>query len=91
MLFNYSEQAKLVETVCKTLRREPGARALVFFTPHRPWLFEQDMAFFELAREAGLSFEKVEERVLEAPMFEEDPGDEELRKRVFGMEVRWAE
>lgn len=90
VLFNHSEHAKLVETVCKTLRREVDARALVFFTPHRPWLLERDMAFFDLAKDAGLRVEKVEERVLEGPMFKEDPGNEDLRRRVFGYEMMWA-
>jgi EEF1A N-terminal glycine/lysine methyltransferase len=61
----------------------------VFFTPYRPWLYEKDMAFFELVREAGLSVEKVLERKMEKVMFDKDPGDEELRRTVFGYEVKW--
>lgn len=74
LLFNHSEHAKLLKTVVQTLRRAREARALVFFTPHRPWLLEKDLAFLTLLDEAGLSVEKVVEEVLEKPMFEEDKG-----------------
>ena len=63
---------------------------MVFFTPYRPWLYEKDMAFFDLCREAGLKVEKVLEHVLPEAMFPEDEGDEVLRRTVFGFEVRWA-
>lgn len=50
LLFNHSEHNKLLLSVRRTLARRADARALVFFTPYRPWLFEKDMAFFNLAR-----------------------------------------
>ena len=74
LLFNHSEHGKLVSTVQQTLARSRNAQALVFFTPYRPWLYEKDMAFFDLAKQAGFSVEKVLERVMEKVMFEEDPG-----------------
>jgi len=74
LLFNHSEHAKLVKTVQLTLKHAPAARAYVFFTPYRPWLYEKDMAFFDLAREAGFVVEKTLEKVMEKVMFEEDPG-----------------
>jgi nicotinamide N-methyltransferase len=74
LLFNHSEHRKLLQTVLDTLKRTVRARAVVFFSPHRPWLYEKDMAFFEIAREAGLRVMKVLEEKLEAPMFEEEKG-----------------
>lgn len=90
LLFNHSEHGKLVATIQATLAKKEDAKALVFFTPYRPWLYEKDMAFFDLAREKGFSVEKVLEEKMEKVMFEKDPGDEELRRTVFGYEVNWA-
>jgi nicotinamide N-methyltransferase len=74
LLFNHSEHAKLIKTVELTLKKATGAKAYVFFTPYRPWLLEKDLAFFDLAREAGFVVEKTFEKVMEKVMFEEDPG-----------------
>ena len=63
---------------------------MVFFTPYRPWLYEKDMAFFESCRARGFVVEKVLEEKMEKVMFETDPGDEELRRTVFGYVVRWS-
>ncbi|CZS90669.1 hypothetical protein WAI453_004046 [Rhynchosporium graminicola] len=89
LLFNHSEHTKLVATIEHTLLKSEEAKALVFFTPYRPWLYEKDMAFFDLVREKGFSVEKVLEEKMEKVMFEEDRGDEELRRTVFGYVVRW--
>lgn len=89
LLFNHSEHGKLADTVKRTLKKSGEAKALVFFTPYRPWLFEKDMAFFELVKEEGFEVEKVLEEKMEKVMFEEDRGDEELRRTVFGYVVRW--
>jgi nicotinamide N-methyltransferase len=48
------------------------------------------MAFFDLVKEAGFAVEKVLEEKMEKVMFEKDPGDEELRRTVFGYVVKWA-
>lgn len=56
------------------LKRESTSVALVFFTPYRPWLLQKDLAFFDLAQNAGFMVEKVLEKVMERVMFEEDPG-----------------
>jgi len=90
LLFNHSEHGKLVATIKATLARKDDSKALVFFTPYRPWLLETDMAFFKLVKEAGFSVEKVLEEKMEKVMFEEDPGDDELRRTVFGYVVRWC-
>jgi nicotinamide N-methyltransferase len=89
LLFNHSEHGKLVATIQQTLAKKEDARALVFFTPYRPWLFEKDMAFFDLVREKGFLVEKVLEEKMEKVMFVDDPGDEELRRTVYGFVVRW--
>ncbi|TIA49918.1 hypothetical protein D6C77_09411 [Aureobasidium pullulans] len=88
LLFNHSEHGKLVQTVKNSLKKD--GTALVFFTPYRPWLLEKDLAFFDLAKENGLVVDKVLEKVMDKVMFEEDPGDELLRRTVFGYEVRWS-
>jgi nicotinamide N-methyltransferase len=74
LLFNHSEHAKLVKTVQLTLKKSPASRAYVFFTPYRPWLYEKDLAFFDLAKEAGFAVSKTFEKVMDKVMFEEDPG-----------------
>ncbi|CUS14145.1 unnamed protein product [Tuber aestivum] len=91
LLFNHSEHQALLKSVVCCLKKTADSRALVFFTPHRPWLYEKDLAFFDVARGAGFAVEKVLEEVLIGPMFEEDPGDRELRRTVFGYLMRWEE
>ncbi|PVH87181.1 hypothetical protein DL98DRAFT_405781 [Cadophora sp. DSE1049] len=89
LLFNHSEHGKLVSTIENTLLKSENAKALVFFTPYRPWLYEKDMAFFDLVRERGFLVGKILEEKMEKVMFVEDRGDEELRRTVFGFVVRW--
>jgi len=89
LVFNHTEHAKLLSTVRLTLRHSLSARALVFFTPYRPWLYEKDMAFFDLAREGGFTVEPVLQHTMEEVMFPEDRGDELLRRTVFGYELQW--
>ena len=74
LLFNHSEHAKLIKTVQLTLKRTLASKAYVFFTPYRPWLLPKDLAFFDLAREAGFIVTKTFEKVMDKVMFEEDPG-----------------
>jgi EEF1A N-terminal glycine/lysine methyltransferase len=74
LLFNHSEHSKLISSVKQTLKRSPEALALVFFTPYRPWLLEKDLAFFDLAKDAGFAVEKLLEHVMEKTMFDNDPG-----------------
>ena len=56
------------------LKKSADAKALVFFTPYRPWLLEKDLAFFDLAREAGFKVDKLLEKVMDRVMFDDDPG-----------------
>ena len=91
LLFNHSEHSKLLSTIQQTLKNSPNSQALVFFTPYRPWLLQKDLAFFDLACCGGLAVEKLFEQVLENVMFEGDPGDETLRRTVFGYKLTWAD
>lgn len=91
LLFRHSEHGHLLDTIRDTLRKGAESRALVFFTSYRPWLRHKDLGFFELARERGFVVEQVLERKMERPMFEEDPGDEEVRKTCTGWVVRWPQ
>jgi nicotinamide N-methyltransferase len=91
LLFNHSEHAKLITTIQRCLKKTPLTQALVFFTPYRPWLLEKDMAFFDLAREGGFKVEKMFEEVMGKVMFENDPGDEKLRRTVFGYRLTWPD
>lgn len=90
ILFNHSEHEKLVNTLSESLSKKLGSAALVFFTPYRPWLLDKDMAFFELARNRGFSVTKLLEQTMDKVMFDEDPGDELLRRTVFGYQVVWS-
>lgn len=56
------------------MKKTKDSRALVFFTPYRPSLLEKDLAFFDLAKEAGFVVEQVLKRRMEKVMFEEDSG-----------------
>ncbi|MCJ1243236.1 nicotinamide n-methyltransferase [Trapelia coarctata] len=89
LLFNHTEHAKLLSTVRLTLRQTRSARALVFFTPYRPWLYEKDIAFFDLVRGGGFKVEKILQHSMDKVMFPEDRGDELLRRTVFGYELQW--
>lgn len=88
ILFNHSEHSKLIATLAQTMGKKSSA--LVFFTPYRPWLLEKDMAFFDLARHEGFVVTKLLEHVMEKVMFADDPGDELLRRTVFGYQLTWA-
>lgn len=74
LLFNHSEHAKLISSIKLTLKHAKDAQALVFFTPYRPWLLDKDLAFFDLAKAAGFSVEKILEHVMDKVMFDNDPG-----------------
>ena len=89
VVFNHSEHKKLVKTILAALKRDNNAKALVFFTPYRPWLLQKDLAFFDLAREAGLEVEKTMDKAMDKVMFANDPGDEMLRRTVFGYTLKW--
>jgi len=89
LIFNHSQHAALLFALQNTMAK-PDGTALVFFTPHRPWLYENDMKFFEMAKATGkLKVEKVVEQKMEKAMFEVDKGDENVRKMVYGYKITW--
>lgn len=89
LLFRHTEHGHLLDTIRDTLAKTAESKAFVFFTSYRPWLRHKDLAFFDLARDRGFVVEQVLERVMEKPMFEDDPGDEEVRKTCTGWVVKW--
>lgn len=89
LLFRHNEHGMLVKTIREAMRTTRDAVAYVFFTSYRPWKRDLDMKFFDVAREAGLEVVRVEERKLDKPLFENDPGDLDVQKTVNGFEVRW--
>ncbi|KAI5856716.1 hypothetical protein GGS23DRAFT_396313 [Durotheca rogersii] len=91
LLFRHSEHGKLVSTVAATMRRRRESRAFVCFTSYRPWLQHKDLAFFDLARERGFLVDKIVEEKTDRAMFEDDPGDEDVRKTVTAFTLRWPE
>ncbi|KAI1341219.1 hypothetical protein F5Y15DRAFT_27817 [Xylariaceae sp. FL0016] len=91
LLFRHSEHGKLVKTIEDTLSRKKGSKAFVFFTSYRPWLQHKDLAFFDKAREQGFMVEKILEEKEDKAMFENDPGDEDVRKTCTGYTVCWPE
>lgn len=90
LLFRHSEHGHLLDTIRDTMSPN-GGKSFVFFTSYRPWLQHKDLAFFDLARERGFVVEKLLERNMDKPMFENDPGDEEVRKTCTGWVVRWPD
>ncbi|KAK4462705.1 hypothetical protein QBC42DRAFT_175325 [Cladorrhinum samala] len=91
LLFRHSEHGNMLKTVRETLKKNKDAKAYVVFCSYRPWLRHKDLNFFELAREQGFVVEQILERKMERPLFENDPGDEEVLKTVTGWVVRWPE
>jgi EEF1A N-terminal glycine/lysine methyltransferase len=91
LLFRHSEHEKLVHTISQALRRSADSKALVFFTSYRPWLRHKDLQFFDTARKAGFVVEHILEEKLDKPMFEDDPGDEDVRRTCSGYAISWPE
>ncbi|KAM0331635.1 hypothetical protein ACHAQA_003314 [Verticillium albo-atrum] len=91
LLFRHSEHGSLVKTIEMTMSKKKGSVAYVFFTSYRPWLRHKDLVFFDVAKEKGFLVEQVIDRKMEKPLFEKDPGDEEVLKTVSGYELRWPE
>ncbi len=89
LLFRHNEHGMLVKTIREAMGATAASVAYVFFTSYRPWKRDLDMKFFDVAREAGLEAVRVEERMLDRPLFENDPGDVDVQKTVNGFEVRW--
>ncbi|KAJ1868966.1 Protein N-terminal and lysine N-methyltransferase efm7 [Coemansia sp. RSA 1722] len=95
LVFNHSEHTALLKSVDQLMAKpnvdgsSVGGEAYVFFTHHRPWLADKDMAFIERARDdLGLEVTKVVEEYTGA-MFEDDPGDERVRGTVHGYRLAY--
>ncbi|KAK4158370.1 protein N-methyltransferase [Chaetomidium leptoderma] len=91
LLFRHTEHGSMLRTIRQTLKKSRESKAFVVFTSYRPWLQHKDLAFFDLAREQGFVVDKVLERKMDRPLFEKDPGDEEVLKTVTGWVLRWPE
>lgn len=89
LLYRHSEHGRLVKTIREAMKVARESVAYVFFTSYRPWKQHLDMAFFDVAREAGFEVERVLELKLEKPLFENDPGDLEVQKTVNGFTIKW--
>lgn len=80
LVFNHTEHVKLLQTTKDLLARD--GKALVVFSPHRPKLLNDDLRFFETAKEFGLEPTFIE-MVNWQPMFDEDEETSEIRSRVY--------
>eukprot|EP00834_Sanchytrium_tribonematis_P007095 NODE_593_length_5604_cov_0.739691.p5 type:complete len:230 gc:universal NODE_593_length_5604_cov_0.739691:2527-3216(+) len=94
LVFNHSEQDKLLRTAKKSLAHE--GVVLVFFTSHRPWLREKDLEFFKKAVIHGFAVKELFRIEHLNPVFPEDSTrdksekDYELRSSVDAYEL-WIE
>eukprot|EP00741_Cyanophora_paradoxa_P016638 tig00000198_g16067.t1 len=79
LIFNHNQHRQLIHTVTDCL--SATGIALVTFSHHRPSLAAKDLAFFQMAEEAGLMAERTGEKKM-TPMFEQDEGDPEVRAVV---------
>ncbi|KAH8432095.1 putative nicotinamide N-methyltransferase Nnt1 [Aspergillus melleus] len=91
VVYSYREHGNLIKTMQMTLKKSREAVALVIFTPYEPWLLPRTETFFPLAERSGFKVTKIFEKLMDNVLFENDPGDEKLRRTVFGYEIRWAE
>ncbi|QPG75348.1 hypothetical protein FOA43_002701 [Brettanomyces nanus] len=85
VIFNHTEHYKLLKS-CKQMLTPITGKVLVTFSPHRPWLFKEDMDFFNKAEEQDFAFvpELVEMKHY-LPLFKDDKDEstKEIRSRVY--------
>eukprot|EP00835_Amoeboradix_gromovi_P002752 NODE_162_length_16547_cov_0.334326.p6 type:complete len:239 gc:universal NODE_162_length_16547_cov_0.334326:3209-2493(-) len=92
LVFNHSEQEKLLKTIKSSLKLT--GFALVFFTSHRPWLRDADLLFFKKAIKLGFKVEFMYSASGYEPVFKEDsPKDRNeddlaMRSRVDAYTLR---
>ncbi|KZZ87758.1 hypothetical protein AAP_05462 [Ascosphaera apis ARSEF 7405] len=89
VIYNHPQHHNLIKSIQKTLKRTSDAVALVVSTPYQPWLKEKIWKFFPLAEESGFTVTPIFEKKMEKLLFEDDPGDEEIRRTVYGYELHW--
>ena len=87
LLANHSALEGLALNVSQTLKRDGGV-AYVVFGHHRPWLADRDLAFFAHCAKFGLASEEIFAESF-TPMFEDDPGELEVRSTVHCYKVTW--
>ncbi|KAF7732487.1 nicotinamide n-methyltransferase [Apophysomyces ossiformis] len=99
LVFNHSQHHAMLRT-CRELLTPKTGRVYVFYTHHRPHLAHRDLAFFEIAQRPvtdvdaddlelyGYGF-KADHFLVEKMhvMFEEDPGDVDVRATVHGWQL----
>ncbi|BAE60792.1 unnamed protein product [Aspergillus oryzae RIB40] len=91
VVYSWREHGNLIKTMQMTLKKSPDSVALVIFTPYEPWFLPRTETFFPLVEQNGFRVTKIFEKLMDAVLFENDPGDEKLRRTVFGYEIRWAD
>ncbi|CAG8940176.1 unnamed protein product [Penicillium salamii] len=90
VVYSHREHPNLIKTMQETMKKSPESVALVIFTPYQPWLLPKTEQFFPLAEASGFTVTKIFQKVVDAVLFEDDPGDEKLRRTVFGYQIRWS-
>lgn len=74
VVYSHREHPNLIKTMQKTLKKSLDSVALVIFTPYQPWLLPKTEEFFPLAERNGFTVTKIFEKVVDAVLFENDPG-----------------
>ena len=92
VVFNHICHHDLLRTVSHALSRERSSVVHVTFSHHRVAKVNEDLSFFSLCREYGLSADKVAEVAFPA-MYPQDPGPEEIRGPVhhYKLTLRYDE
>ncbi|ORX53607.1 hypothetical protein DM01DRAFT_1336141 [Hesseltinella vesiculosa] len=100
LVFNHSQHHSMLKS-CRELLTPKTGRVYVFYTHHRPHLAHRDLDFFTLAERPVSETEDPDDRdtlgygfkadhfMIEKMhvMFEEDPGDEQVRSTVHGWQL----
>lgn len=74
VVYSHREHPNLIKTMRETMKKSPDSVALVIFTPYQPWLLPKTEQFFPLAEASGFTVTKIFQKVLDAVLFENDPG-----------------
>ncbi|ORZ16261.1 putative methyltransferase-domain-containing protein [Absidia repens] len=89
LVFNHSQHHALLKT-CRELLTPKTGRVYVFYTHHRPHLAHRDLEFFKIAERPSLGYGFKTDQFITKKMhvmFEEDPGDEQVRATVHGWQM----
>lgn len=74
VVYSHREHPNLIKTMQETMKKSPESVALVIFTPYQPWLLPKTEQFFPLAEASGFTVTKIFQKVVDAVLFEDDPG-----------------